>query len=112
MNKCIGCGNKAKKGCEQKRCRACCRSHGFDCKTHVHSTWVSAAQRREKEQLISTSSISPNPSTTPTPSPSPSPSSQQNQSNNNNAKRQREDLASPLASTHNSTSGNHTYIII
>ncbi|CAA6654023.1 unnamed protein product [Spirodela intermedia] len=35
---CQDCGNKAKKDC----------SRGFDCPTHVRSTWVSAAQRRER----------------------------------------------------------------
>jgi LRP1 type putative zinc finger protein len=30
------------------RCRTCCKSRGFDCSTHVKSTWVPAARRRER----------------------------------------------------------------
>ncbi|CAA7388489.1 unnamed protein product [Spirodela intermedia] len=45
---CQDCGNKAKKDCVYRRCRTCCKSRGFDCPTHVRSTWVSAAQRRER----------------------------------------------------------------
>ena len=46
---CQDCGNKAKKDCSFRRCRTCCKSRGFDCSTHVRSTWVSAAQRRERQ---------------------------------------------------------------
>ena len=32
------------------RCRTCCKSRGFDCATHIRSTWVPAAKRRERQQ--------------------------------------------------------------
>ncbi|RLN00855.1 protein LATERAL ROOT PRIMORDIUM 1-like [Panicum miliaceum] len=48
---CHDCGNQAKKGCAHNRCRTCCNSRGFDCETHVRSTWVPAARRRERLQL-------------------------------------------------------------
>ncbi|KAJ8442588.1 hypothetical protein Cgig2_026530 [Carnegiea gigantea] len=47
---CQDCGNKAKKDCAHLRCRTCCKSRGFDCPTHVKSTWVPAAKRRERHQ--------------------------------------------------------------
>ncbi|KAF7129036.1 hypothetical protein RHSIM_Rhsim10G0214700 [Rhododendron simsii] len=43
---CQDCGNQAKKDCQYKRCRTCCKSRGFHCQTHVKSTWVPAAKRR------------------------------------------------------------------
>ncbi|XP_065865431.1 protein LATERAL ROOT PRIMORDIUM 1-like [Euphorbia lathyris] len=46
-NACKDCGNRAKKECEFRRCRTCCKSKGFGCATHVKSTWVSAARRKE-----------------------------------------------------------------
>ncbi|MQL77908.1 hypothetical protein Taro_010323, partial [Colocasia esculenta] len=46
---CQDCGNKAKKDCVHRRCRTCCKSRGFDCSTHLKSTWVPAAQRRERQ---------------------------------------------------------------
>ncbi|KAL7084633.1 hypothetical protein ACP275_14G233800 [Erythranthe tilingii] len=49
---CQDCGNQAKKDCPHRRCRTCCKSRGYDCSTHVKSTWVPAARRRER-QLIS-----------------------------------------------------------
>ncbi|PWZ11917.1 Protein SHORT INTERNODES [Zea mays] len=48
---CQDCGNQAKKGCAHSRCRTCCNSRGFECDTHVRSTWVPAARRRERLQL-------------------------------------------------------------
>lgn len=45
---CQDCGNQAKKDCVHMRCRTCCKSRGFDCQTHVKSTWVPAAKRRER----------------------------------------------------------------
>ncbi|KAM3210422.1 hypothetical protein ACQJBY_064414 [Aegilops geniculata] len=45
---CQDCGNQAKKDCPHMRCRTCCKSRGFDCATHVKSTWVPAARRRER----------------------------------------------------------------
>jgi len=47
---CQDCGNKAKKDCAHLRCRTCCKSRGFDCPTHVKSTWVPASKRRERHQ--------------------------------------------------------------
>lgn len=47
---CQDCGNQAKKDCPHLRCRTCCKSRGFDCHTHVKSTWVPAAKRRERLQ--------------------------------------------------------------
>ncbi|TVU04664.1 hypothetical protein EJB05_47794, partial [Eragrostis curvula] len=46
---CQDCGNQAKKDCVHMRCRTCCKSRGFDCPTHVKSTWVPAAKRRERQ---------------------------------------------------------------
>ncbi|KAL9248334.1 hypothetical protein vseg_021668 [Gypsophila vaccaria] len=48
---CQDCGNQAKKDCSHRRCRTCCRSRGFDCATHVKSTWVPAARRRERQMM-------------------------------------------------------------
>lgn len=48
---CQDCGNQAKKDCNHRRCRTCCRSRGFDCSTHVKSTWVPAARRRERQMM-------------------------------------------------------------
>lgn len=55
---CQDCGNQAKKECKQRRCRTCCKSRGFDCSTHVKSTWVSAARRRERQVMPTTASTS------------------------------------------------------
>ncbi|KAF8406491.1 hypothetical protein HHK36_008580 [Tetracentron sinense] len=49
---CQDCGNQAKKGCVHMRCRTCCKSRGFQCQTHVKSTWVPAARRRERQQQL------------------------------------------------------------
>ncbi|XP_022772694.1 protein SHI RELATED SEQUENCE 5-like isoform X2 [Durio zibethinus] len=51
---CQDCGNQAKKDCAHLRCRACCKSRGFQCQTHVKSTWVPAAKRRERQQQHAT----------------------------------------------------------
>ncbi|XP_062180991.1 protein LATERAL ROOT PRIMORDIUM 1-like [Phragmites australis] len=56
---CHDCGNQAKKGCAHNRCRTCCNSRGFECDTHVRSTWVSAARRRERLQLAGGGASSP-----------------------------------------------------
>ncbi|KAK4482799.1 hypothetical protein RD792_009969, partial [Penstemon davidsonii] len=48
---CQDCGNQAKKDCPHRRCRTCCKSRGYDCTTHVKSTWVPAARRRERQQM-------------------------------------------------------------
>ncbi|GAB2219578.1 hypothetical protein Droror1_Dr00007215 [Drosera rotundifolia] len=49
---CQDCGNQAKKDCAHLRCRTCCKSRGFECVTHVKSTWVPAAKRRERLQQL------------------------------------------------------------
>lgn len=51
---CQDCGNQAKKDCSYRRCRTCCKSRGFDCATHVKSTWVPASRRRERQLMTST----------------------------------------------------------
>ncbi|KAL2665737.1 hypothetical protein GLYMA_02G280000v4 [Glycine max] len=55
---CQDCGNQAKKDCTNRRCRTCCKSRGFDCPTHVKSTWVPAARRRER-QLMTSATVAP-----------------------------------------------------
>ncbi|KAF5780389.1 putative transcription factor STY-LRP1 family [Helianthus annuus] len=50
---CQDCGNQAKKDCPHFRCRTCCKSRGFQCQTHVKSTWVPAAKRRERQEYLS-----------------------------------------------------------
>ncbi|CAL9147821.1 protein SHORT INTERNODES 1-like [Musa acuminata AAA Group] len=52
---CQDCGNQAKKDCAHMRCRTCCKSRGFQCPTHVKSTWVPAAKRRERQQELTAS---------------------------------------------------------
>lgn len=47
---CQDCGNQAKKDCPHMRCRTCCKSRGYECQTHVKSTWVPASKRRERQQ--------------------------------------------------------------
>ncbi|XP_022949893.1 protein SHI RELATED SEQUENCE 1-like [Cucurbita moschata] len=49
---CQDCGNQAKKDCVHMRCRTCCKSRGFHCETHVKSTWVPAAKRRERQEKL------------------------------------------------------------
>ncbi|KAK3228801.1 hypothetical protein Dsin_000682 [Dipteronia sinensis] len=46
---CKDCGNRAKKECSFRRCRTCCKTRGFDCATHVRSTWIPASKRRDKK---------------------------------------------------------------
>nr|TKW18909.1 hypothetical protein SEVIR_5G463200v2 [Setaria viridis] len=60
---CQDCGNQAKKDCGHNRCRTCCKSRGFDCSTHVKSTWVPAARRRERQHLAASGSASSSPAT-------------------------------------------------
>lgn len=79
---CQDCGNQAKKDCLHMRCRTCCKSRGFDCQTHVKSTWVPASKRRERQQQLA------------------SLQQQQQQLRGENPKRQRENpTSSPLAFT-------------
>ncbi|WJX59287.1 hypothetical protein P8452_44626 [Trifolium repens] len=54
---CQDCGNQAKKDCSNRRCRTCCKSRGFDCPTHVKSTWVPAARRRERLASAGTTTV-------------------------------------------------------
>ncbi|KAI6688298.1 hypothetical protein NL676_025126 [Syzygium grande] len=54
---CQDCGNQAKKDCAHLRCRTCCKSRGFECPTHVKSTWVPAAKRRERQQQLATAAV-------------------------------------------------------
>ncbi|GMH13467.1 hypothetical protein Nepgr_015308 [Nepenthes gracilis] len=50
---CQDCGNKAKRDCSHTRCRTCCMNRGYDCPTHVNSTWVPvASRRRHKHQHL------------------------------------------------------------
>ncbi|XP_065868395.1 protein SHI RELATED SEQUENCE 1 isoform X2 [Euphorbia lathyris] len=51
-SRCQDCGNQAKKDCVHKRCRTCCKSKGFQCQTHVKSTWVPAYRRRPRSQFL------------------------------------------------------------
>lgn len=53
---CQDCGNQAKKDCAHMRCRTCCKSRGLECLTHVKSTWVPAAKRRERQQQLASGS--------------------------------------------------------
>ncbi|KAK7300238.1 hypothetical protein RJT34_11078 [Clitoria ternatea] len=54
---CQDCGNQAKKDCANRRCRTCCKSRGFDCPTHVKSTWVPAARRRERQLMATATTV-------------------------------------------------------
>ena len=49
---CQDCGNRAKKDCSYKRCRTCCKGRGYDCSTHLKSTWVPASRRRERHVAV------------------------------------------------------------
>ncbi|XP_038706209.1 protein SHORT INTERNODES-like isoform X2 [Tripterygium wilfordii] len=51
-SRCQDCGNQSKKDCVYMRCRTCCNSKGFDCQTHVKSTWIPAYKRRQRHQQI------------------------------------------------------------
>lgn len=46
---CEDCGNRAKKDCVFRRCRTCCKGRGYDCCTHLKSTWIPSTRRRERE---------------------------------------------------------------
>lgn len=49
---CRDCGNRAKKECGYSRCRTCCKNRGYDCATHVKSTWVPAARRKDRKVMV------------------------------------------------------------
>lgn len=51
-SRCQDCGNQAKKECVYLRCRTCCRNKGFQCQTHVKSTWIPLYRRRQKQQQL------------------------------------------------------------
>jgi len=89
---CQDCGNQAKKDCIHMRCRTCCKSRGFECQTHVKSTWVPASKRRERQQQLNLLQQQ---------------QQQQLQIRGENPKRQRENPSSSLACTRlaNSMSG-------
>ncbi|KAL6564818.1 hypothetical protein OROMI_016268 [Orobanche minor] len=72
---CQDCGNQAKKGCSHRRCRTCCKNRGFDCTTHVKSTWVPATRRRER-QLMGTNTAGSSQSTSSAKKPRLGPPSQ------------------------------------
>ncbi|NP_001316391.1 transcription factor EXPRESSION OF TERPENOIDS 2 [Solanum lycopersicum] len=79
---CQDCGNQAKKDCQHMRCRTCCKSRGFQCQTHVKSTWVPAAKRRERQQQLSSLQ-------------------QQEKEDNNKSKRQKDDSYTGLEVANN-----------
>ncbi|KAG8655900.1 protein SHI RELATED SEQUENCE 1 [Manihot esculenta] len=56
-SRCQDCGNQAKKDCVYMRCRTCCKSKGFQCQTHVKSTWIPAYRRRQRPQNLASSSF-------------------------------------------------------
>ncbi|KAL5078252.1 hypothetical protein RYX36_017236 [Vicia faba] len=49
---CHDCGNRAKKDCVFRRCRTCCKGRGYDCSTHLKSTWIPSTRRRDREGEI------------------------------------------------------------
>ncbi|CAL5201429.1 unnamed protein product [Lathyrus oleraceus] len=49
---CHDCGNRAKKDCVYRRCRTCCKGRGYDCSTHLKSTWIPSTRRRDREGEI------------------------------------------------------------
>ncbi|XP_022636036.1 protein SHI RELATED SEQUENCE 3-like isoform X2 [Vigna radiata var. radiata] len=50
-SKCQDCGNQAKKECSYSRCRTCCKNKGFQCQTHIKSTWTPVDRRRTKDNF-------------------------------------------------------------
>lgn len=59
--KCQDCGNQAKKDCAYSRCRSCCKNKGFECQTHIRSTWIPVDRRRQRmEQHPSPTTSNPN----------------------------------------------------
>ncbi|XP_031126619.1 protein SHI RELATED SEQUENCE 1-like [Ipomoea triloba] len=53
-SRCQDCGNQSKKDCAYMRCRTCCKSRGFECPTHIKSTWVPVCKRRPRHHHLST----------------------------------------------------------
>ncbi|KDP41740.1 hypothetical protein JCGZ_26758 [Jatropha curcas] len=58
-SRCQDCGNQAKKECVHMRCRTCCKSKGFECQTHVKSTWIPAYRRRLRPSNIAVQQQNP-----------------------------------------------------
>ncbi|KAL0848009.1 hypothetical protein Bca101_021256 [Brassica carinata] len=50
---CRDCGNRAKKECLFERCRTCCKGRGYNCATHVKSTWVPSSAASRSSSLSS-----------------------------------------------------------
>ncbi|KAJ7967268.1 protein SHI RELATED SEQUENCE 1 [Quillaja saponaria] len=51
-SRCQDCGNQAKRDCLYMRCRTCCKSKGFQCQTHIRSTWIPEYRRRQGQQQV------------------------------------------------------------
>ncbi|KAG5581814.1 hypothetical protein H5410_052441 [Solanum commersonii] len=58
---CEDCGNQAKKDCLYFRCRTCCKTRGYQCQTHVKSTWIPVSTRRPKHHHQISTVQQPNP---------------------------------------------------
>ncbi|XP_047320759.1 protein SHI RELATED SEQUENCE 3-like [Impatiens glandulifera] len=84
-SRCQDCGNQSKKDCVYMRCRTCCKSRGFQCQTHVKSTWIPVSRRRPRLHHHHLLSPLPHPSSSSNPkrhrdshlSPPPPPSGQE-----------------------------------
>nr|GMD51462.1 protein SHI RELATED SEQUENCE 1-like [Ipomoea batatas] len=48
----VGTSRSAAAAAIDEHSRTCCKSRGFQCQTHVKSTWVPAAKRRERQQQL------------------------------------------------------------
>ncbi|XP_055808786.1 protein SHI RELATED SEQUENCE 3-like [Solanum dulcamara] len=59
--RCEDCGNQAKKDCAYLRCRTCCKNRGYECQTHVKSTWIPLSTRRPRHHQVSITIQQPNP---------------------------------------------------
>lgn len=62
-SRCQDCGNQAKKDCLYMRCRTCCKNRGFQCQTHVKSTWIPVSKRHSRfnQHLPMTTTVHPQP---------------------------------------------------
>ncbi|KAK4377327.1 hypothetical protein RND71_003623 [Anisodus tanguticus] len=52
--RCQDCGNQAKKDCPYLCCRTCCKNRGYQCQTHVKSTWIPLSTRHPRYLHMST----------------------------------------------------------
>ncbi|XP_027767833.1 protein SHI RELATED SEQUENCE 3-like [Solanum pennellii] len=59
--RCEDCGNQAKKDCLYFRCRTCCKTRGYQCQTHVKSTWIPISTRRSRHHHPISTLQQPNP---------------------------------------------------